>query len=134
MSADFSKKDNVNKKSAYLVGAILGVLGTLVSMLIFAAVLLFLNIDRTYAIPFATISLAVGSFISSRYAAKKIGDRGYLVGLIIGAVVFTVITALSLILGNSMSLNTLFHFIIIMLSSLVGGIMGVNRDKHKKYI
>ncbi len=134
MSADFSKKDNVNKKSAYLVSAILGVLGTLASMLIFAAILLFFNIDRAYATPFATISLAVGSFIASRYAAKKIGDRGYLVGLVIGVVVFGVITALSLIMGNSMSLNTLFHFIIIMLSSLVGGIIGVNRDKHKKYI
>ncbi len=134
MSADFSKKDTVNKKSAYLVGAMLGVLSTLAAMLIFAAVLLFLNIDRAYATPFATISLAVGSFIASRYTAKKIGDKGYVVGLIIGIVVFVLITVISLILGNSLSLNTLFHFIIIMLSSLVGGITGVNQDKHKKYI
>lgn len=134
MSADFSKKDTVNKKSAYLVGAILGVLGTLAAMLIFAAVLLFLNIDRAYATPFATISLAVGSFIASRYTAKKIGDKGYLIGIIIGAVLFVFITALSLIVGNSLSLNTFFHFVIIMLSSIVGGIMGVNKDKHKKFI
>lgn len=134
MSADFSKKDTVNKKSAYLVGAILGVLGTLAAMLIFAAVLLFLNIDRAYAVPFATISLAVGSFIASRYTAKKIGDKGYLIGIIIGAVLFVFITALSLVVGNSLSLNTFFHFVIIMLSSIVGGIMGVNKDKNKKYI
>ena len=134
MSAEFSKKDNVNKKSAYAVGAILGVTATILTMLIFSAVLLFFNIDRAYAAPFATISLAVGSFIASRYTAKKIGDKGYLVGLIIGVVVFVLITALSLILGNNLSLNTLFHFIIIMLSAVVGGIMGVNQDKHKKYI
>ena len=134
MSADFSKKDTVNKKSAYLVGAILGVLGTFAAMLIFAAVLLFFNIDRAYATPFATISLAVGSFIASRYTAKKIGDKGYLIGIIIGAVLFVFITALSLIVGNSLSLNTFFHFVIIMLSSIVGGIMGVNKDKHKKFI
>ena len=134
MSADFSKKDTVNKKSAYLVGAILGMLGTLAAMFIFAAVLLFLNIDRAYATPFATISLAVGCFIASRYTAKKIGDKGYLIGIIIGAVLFVFITALSLIVGNSLSLNTFFHFVIIMLSSIVGGIMGVNKDKHKKFI
>ena len=134
MSADFSKKDTVNKKSAYLVGAILGVLGTFAAMLIFAAVLLFFNIDRAYATPFATISLAVGCFIASRYTAKKIGDKGYLIGIIIGAVLFVFITALSLIVGNSLSLNTFFHFVIIMLSSIVGGIMGVNKDKHKKFI
>lgn len=134
MSADFSTKVINNKKSAYLVGAVLGVLATLVTMLVFSAVLLFINIDRAYAVPFATISLAIGSFIASRYTAKKIEDKGYLIGIIIGLVVFVVITALSLILGNGFSLNTLFHFIIIMLSSLVGGIMGVNSNKHKKYI
>lgn len=134
MSDDFSKKDTVNKKIAYLSGAILGVLVCLVMMLIFSAVLLFLNIDRAYATPFATVSVAIGCFIAARHTAKKIGDKGYLVGLIIGSVVFTAITALSLILGNGLSINTLFHFIIMMLSSLVGGITGVNKNKHKKYI
>ncbi len=134
MSDGFSKKDNVNKKSAYIIGAVLGVFSTLIAMLIFAAVLLFFNIDRAYAVPFATISIAVGSFIASRITAKKIGERGYLTGLIIGVVVFLIITVLALIMGNSLSLNTLFHFIIIMLSSLVGGITGVNAKMQKKYI
>lgn len=134
MSSGFTKKDNVNKKSAYITGGVVGVVVTLVSMLIFSAVLLFLNIDRAYAAPFATISVAVGSFVASYIAAKKIGDNGYLTGLIIGGVVFLVITALSLIMGNGLSLNTLFHFIITMLASIVGGITGVNKNKHKKYI
>lgn len=134
MSDGFSKKDNVNKKSAYIIGAVLGVFSTLITMLIFAAILLFFNIDRDYAVPFATISVAVGSLIASRITARKIGEKGYITGLIIGAVVFLIITVLSLIMGNSLSLNTLFHFIIIMLSSLVGGITGVNAQKGKKYI
>lgn len=134
MSDGFSKKDNVNKKSAYIIGAVLGVFSTLITMLIFAAILLFFNIDRDYAVPFATISVAVGSLIASRITARKIGEKGYITGLIIGAVVFLIITVLSLIMGNSLSLNTLFHFIIIVLSSLVGGITGVNAQKGKKYI
>ena len=134
MQNGFIKKDNVSKKSAYITGGIIGVLSCLVMMLIFSAVLLCFNMDRKYAAPFATISVAVGSYIASRITAKKIGDRGYLIGLIIGSIIFVVITILSMIVGNSLSLNTLFHFIIIMLSSLVGGITGVNKDKHKKYI
>ncbi len=134
MSDGFSKKDTVNKKSAYIIGGILGVLSSLAAMLVFAVVLLILNIDRAYAAPFATISVAFGSFIASRSAAKKIGDKGYLTGLIIGIIVFTFITALSLILGNGLTINTLFHFIIILLSSLAGGIMGVNSKRHKKLI
>lgn len=130
----FSKKDNVNKKSAFAVGGVLGLAATIGMMLIFSAVLLFFNIDRAYSAPFATISLAVGSFIASRYTAKKIGDKGYLIGLIIGAVIFVLITVISLIFGSGLSLNTLFHFVIIMLSAISGGIIGVNKDKHKKYI
>lgn len=133
MSDKFNKNAD-NKKSAYIIGGVIGVLATLAAMLVFSALLLFLNIDRTYAAPFATISVAVGGFISSYFAAKKIGDKGYLTGLIIGTVVFVVITVFSLIMGNSLSINTLFHFIIIILSSLVGGIMGVNGNRHKKYI
>lgn len=134
MEYEFSKKDTVNKKSAYLLGAMLGVLSTLVAMLGFSAVILFFNVDRAYAAPFATISLALGSFVASNIAAKRIGDKGYIVGLIIGLTVFMLITVLSLIMGGSISLNTLFHFIIVTLSSLVGGITGVNGQSQKKYI
>lgn len=134
MEYEFSKKDNVNKRSAYLLGALLGVLSALASMMIFAAALLLLDIDRAYAAPFATLSLAIGSFFASRKTSKIIGDKGYITGLIVGLTVFVMITLLSLVMGNGFSINTLFHFIIVTLSSLVGGIMGVNVKKRKKYI
>lgn len=54
--------------------------------------------------------------------------------MIVGLTVFVMITLLSLVMGNGFSINTLFHFIIVTLSSLVGGIMGVNGKKRKKYI
>ncbi len=133
MSDGFVKKGNSNKKSAYIMGGIIGVVITLVSMLVFSVILLLFDIDRAYAAPFATISISVGSFVTSFITAKKTGEKGYLTGIIIGSVVFIVITLFSLIMGNNLSLNTLFHFIIIMLSSIVGGIMGVNK-KSKKYI
>ena len=134
MYNDFSKKGITNKKNAYIIGWVVGVLTTLVCMLLFSVILLLFNIDRAYSAPFATISVSLGGFIASKITAKKIGDKGYLIGAIIGIIIFAIITIISLALGNSISLNTLFHFIIIMLSSIVGGIMGVNVNKHKKYI
>lgn len=134
MEQEFSKKSNVNKKSAYLFGTVIGILSTLSAMLVFAGVLLIFDIDRAYSAPFATISLAVGAFIASNATAKKIGDKGYITGLIIGLTVFAIITVLSLALGNGFSVNTLFHFVIVTLSSLVGGIIGVNGKKRNKYI
>lgn len=135
MANELSKTDKTNKKPIYIKSAILGVITAALFMLIFSAIILFFNLDRAYAQPFATISVAVGTFVAANYAAKKIGDKGYLTGLIIGGVVFVIITVISMILNESgFTLNTLFHFIIIMLSSLTGGIIGVNRDKNKKYI
>ena len=129
-----SQKNAANKRSIYILGGAIGVLTVIVTMLVFAAIILIFNIDRAYAAPFATISLAVGCFVAGRIIAKKIGDKGYLVGTIIGGIVFAVITLLSLILGNELSLNTLFHFVIVMLASISGGIVGVNSNRHKKYI
>ena len=132
MSDDLLKNTG-NKKSAYVLGGIIGLVISLAAMLLFATVLLFFGIDRAYAAPFATISVGAGSFFASKVAARKIGDKGYLTGLIVGMITFALITAVSLILGNGLSLNTLFHFVIIMLASVSGGILGVNK-KQKKYI
>lgn len=135
MDIELLKPDKSGKKIIYLKGAAIGIAVSVLFMLIFSAVLLFFNLDRSYSKPFATISVSVGTFAASYYTAKKIGDKGYLTGLIIGIAVFVIITAVSMIINRSgFTLNTLFHFIIIILSALTGGILGVNRDKSKKYI
>ena len=135
MANEFLPSEKVGKKSIYIKSAVLGVIVTFAFMLLFSAVLLFLNLDRAYAKPFATVSVAAGSFVAAYYAAKKIGDRGYLIGFVIGIIVFAIITIISMIINKvGLGINTLFHFLIITLSALVGGIMEVNADKHKKYI
>ena len=130
----FYKNGLTTKNKAYIFGAVIGVLITLLSMVCFSCLILFFDIDRAYAAPFASVSVAVGCYFASWFVSKKIGDKGYLTGLIIGLSVFIFITILSLALGNNLSLNTLFHFIIILLSSISGGIVGVNTKKNKKYI
>lgn len=117
------------------VGVVLGVGVTLVFMLLFSLIMLKTGISRNMAVPFATVSIAAGTFASAFYAARCVGNRGYLVGIIVGAAVFALLTVISLIAsGGGITLNTLFHFIIIMLSSAAGGIIGVNAGKGKSYI
>lgn len=131
------KKDSVSvlsKKGIIIKGAILGLASLVAVMLIFALIMLF-GADRAYASAFASISLAVGTFVAAFYTAYKIGNKGYIIGLISGTAVFVVITVISLIIcGGGLSLNTIFHFVIVMLSSLAGGVAGVNRSASKKYI
>lgn len=126
--------NNDNKIIAFFLGGIVGIIITLIIMFIFSAVIIFLNIDRAYAVPFATISIGIGSFFAGKITGRKLCNKGYLVGLVIGLITFLTITLLSLILGNSLSINTIFHFVIILLSSIIGGITGVNYKKNKKYI
>lgn len=131
------KKDSAllsSKWSIVIKATLLGLLGVGVSLVIFAAIML-IGADRSFAVPFATVSLAVGSLVSSYYAAYKIGNRGYLIGLLVGGIVFAIVTAVSLIVSDKgFTLNTLFHFIVVMLASLVGGVAGVNKKSSKKYI
>ena len=127
-------KNSTNKKIAYAYGGIFGFFISLLLIFIFALLVFVFNIDRSYSVPFSTISIAVGSFVASKITSKKIGDKGYLNGIVIGSVVFVLLTLFSIVFGNSLSINTFFRFIIIMLSSISGGIIGVNTGKSKKYI
>ena len=112
-----------------------GVITTALFILLFSLFMYISQMGYEYATVFATVSLAAGTFASAFYAAKKIGKKGFLTGLIVGGITFLLVTVVSLIVDNgSVTSNTLFHFIIIMLSSLIGGIIGVNRAVNKKYI
>ena len=133
MSVEKFKK-YVSKKTAFIYGGLIGLLISIGSMFVFSALILFFNMDRTYSVPFSTISVALGSFCASKITAKKIGDKGYLIGGIVGLSVFLLLLLLSVILGGSLSFNTFYRFIIIILSSIAGGIVGVNSKKNKKYI
>ena len=108
---------------------------TVAAMFIFATVMYFLEGGYEFSPLFATISLGVGTLVTSFFASKKIGKRGFLVGAIIGAVAFFVITLIGLMASKEIfTLNTLFRLIILMLSSIIGGILGVNNKANQKYI
>ena len=110
-------------------------LSTALSMLLFAAVLYFLEGGYEYSPLFASISLGIGCFLASLYAAKKIGQKGLLVGSIIGGITFIIITLVSLMASKDIfTLNTLFKLIILMLSSFIGGVLGVNSKQNQKDI
>lgn len=131
------KEITVDRKKVFIFikAALIGTVCTFLSVFLFSFLMFAFEMDRSYATAFATISMALGTFLASFYSAKKIGNKGYLTGLVIGVTVFAVITLVSLLINKSaLGINTLFHLIIILLSSISGGILGVNKGKNKKYI
>ncbi|MEE0808895.1 MAG: TIGR04086 family membrane protein [Acutalibacteraceae bacterium] len=128
------KKNNDKLVPIFIKGIVLGVLVNILLLLIFAAVILLADIDRAFAQPLSSIALGVGGFVAAIYTAKKIGGKGYLVGLIIGLLSFVVVTLIGLIINkNGLTKASVFRFIISFLSSVIGGIIGVNK-KTQKYI
>lgn len=134
MKKEILDKENGLSYPTILLGIGIGLFTTLIFMLVFALVLYFLNLDRGFAAPFSTVSISIGGLASAFYTAKKMKKKGYVVGLAVGILVFAIITVVSIIVDKGgFSLNTLFHFVIVVLSSVVGGILGVNKAE-KKYI
>lgn len=119
----------------YIKGILLETAVVALTVTLFALVMFFLESGYGYASVFATVSVASGCFVTALYCAEKIGSRGYLTGAAVGGITFAVITLISMLINTGgLTLNTLFRFIIIMLSAAVGGIIGVNRKQNRKYI
>lgn len=131
-----NKKIEISQKNIiYIKGIVFGLIATALCVILFSFIMLLFELSYKFAAPFATVSVAVGSFVASFVTAKNIGSKGYLIGIIIGIIVFVIVTVIALAVNKSgITGNTLFHFIIITLASVVGGITGVNYNKNKKYI
>jgi len=130
------RNDSENKNVfLYLTTFIIEAFAILISVLIFAAIMLFSESFFDYASIFATVSTAIGTFIASYYLSYKKGKRGILNGLIVGGITFLILIIVSFIVDDgAVTLNTIFRLIIILLSSFIGGILGVNKASNKKYI
>lgn len=109
---------------------------TIIAFIFLFSVFMFLSKrGYEYATVFATLSLAAGAFAGSVFLSNLIGNKGLLIGLLVGSVIFVLVTLISLIVDKgAITTNTLFHLIIIILSSTIGGIIGVNKAHNKKYI
>ncbi len=114
--------------------AIIIIAVSFIGILVFATAMYFLEGGYEYSPLFATISVAMGCLVASLTLARKIGKKGFLIGTAVGGVTFLILTLVALLVNSSaIGVNTLFRLIIIMLSSIIGGIIGVNK-KPEKYI
>jgi len=114
---------------------IIGVLVSLAAVLVFATIMYFLEGGYEYSPLFATVSIAIGCFFASLFLGNKLGKSGILIGLGVGGITFITVTLITLLVNSgAVSIHILLRFIILLLSSLIGAIIGVNRKAEQKYI
>ena len=118
--------------AVYIISILLGFLITFVFMLAFAAVTVAADLPDSFAAPFASLASAAGSLAAAFIASKKLRQNGLLNGIIVGGAIFLVTVTLALIIGDGgLTLNTLFNFIILILSGLIGGVAGLSQKREK---
>ncbi len=124
-----------DKKSFYinvLIGAGIGAAVCLVLLLGIAAVMVLSGIGNTYASPLSSVAAAVGAGIGGYFAARRNKSKGLICGALVAVIMFLVFSVIGAVLGSSITLMSLIRFVILLLSGVIGGILGVNkRDKRK---
>ena len=124
-----------NKIKTMIISAVIGLLVTAICIFLFAAVMYFAELDKIYSVILATVSVAFGCFAAAYDFSKRNKSKGFLSGAVTGFSVFIVVMLISFAVDKgAVGINTLFHFIIFLLSGIVGGIMGVNKAINQKYI
>ena len=127
------EKENI-KIWPLIISVLIQTAVTFILVAVFALIINLADLDYKYAPVFGSVAVGLGSLAGAMHHSAKKKSKGYLIGLAFGGATFSIVTLIGLILnGGGLTSNTLFHFVIIMLSSLSGGIIGVNKGR-KKYI
>lgn len=67
--------------------------------------------------------------LSGFKTARKTSKRGYLSGLFMGLILVILMMLLSLILGSGIKIKALIYYGTLILSSVIGGMVGINAKK-----
>lgn len=123
------KYNNKEKIVIYLISSLVGIIITFVAMLLSSLIMVLFEISLSLLPIMASVCLLIGSFIAGLISARKIGSGGIVCGLMVSTIIFLFVFLVSLVCDpTGISFNTLIHFIINLLSSLIGAIIGVNKS------
>ena len=70
---------------------------------------------------------AILMFIIGLLVGKKSESKGYLNGLLVSVISILILVLLSLIFRFSLNINSLIYYIILILSTVIGSVLGINK-------
>ena len=131
---NITKENEISKKSNYFYvfkGIIISVLISIISLLIYSLILANSNIQENTIFPVVAIITSLSILIGSLISSTKIKNKGIINGGIVGGTYIIIIYILSSILSNNFSLNlySLIMIAIAILAGMFGGVLGVNIKK-----
>ncbi len=117
-----------------LLGLIFSIIITLIFLSISAIASTNLDLNDNAILALSLISANIGIFFGGFIAGKINKSKGYMIGALNGLICFIILTIISFVFNkNSMTTISLIKFITFVLSSLIGGILGVNFNKKRSF-
>lgn len=89
----------------------------------------YFNLLNSKIISILKLILPIGAIFTSSYKLGKISEqKGYLEGLKLGSIIILIFTLLVIIL-DKFSLKSLIYYLILLLTSILSSMIGINRKK-----
>lgn len=111
-------------------------MGALVITVVLMALSLLLslkNIPQMLVMPMVLVALGVGAFAAGHLAARLTHEKGLVMGLCCGALLFLLLWLFGLRINeNSLGVIAIIKLAVALVFSALGGVTGVNVKKHRK--
>lgn len=128
-----SKGNNATTNMMTMLKAVtFGLLTTTVVLLLFSFVMCKKDVPFVLLNPFSAGLLMLGSFLSGYLAARRIRERGMMVGALCGLIIFLLLMLASFMSRFDVGLAALIKLVISLVSGAIGGIIGVNARLKRK--
>ena len=128
-----SKGNNATTNMITMLKAVtFGLLTTTVVLLLFSFLMCKKDVPFVLLNPFSAGLLMLGSFLSGYLAARRIRERGMLVGALCGLIIFLLLMLASFMSRFDVGLAALIKLVISLVSGAIGGIIGVNAKLKRK--
>lgn len=120
----------MNKYLKYLK-ALLYIIISILTLNIFISAFYYFNIikDNTLTI-LRIITIIISMFIGGIYIGNKTNKKGYLEGIKISLIMIILLFLISYLgFGKSIKINTLIYYLIILISTTIGSMIGINKKR-----
>lgn len=127
------KSNNATTNMITMLKAVtFGLLATTAVLLLFSFVMCKKDVPFVLLNPFSAGLLMLGSFLSGYLAARRIRERGMMVGALCGLIIFSLLMLASFMSRFDVGLAALIKLVISVVSGAIGGIIGVNAKLKRK--
>ena len=135
MKKSYSVTASYSKPTVFAIGTAIAVIVAALMLLLFAFFMTVVDIPKGYAFPLSSIAMGVGSFFGAGYSAKKLKEKGYLCGLVVGAILFLICTIVGVFVnGVQFTALTPLRAIISVLMGMIGGITAINSSSTRSLV